>query len=260
MRLKRIMSVLLWMALAVLTAPNASPAGEKVAGKTYYTAVNIWYTKPLWINSTNYIRGKFIPAGTKVTVLEVYDNPSHDVISGSSDPDHWIRFAGGDGVKYKIIFEPKHSAPGDTVWILFRRMFSAEDPRAPGGPFSSLSAEEQENVQQGRIADGMSRNAVLMAYGYPPGHKTPSLQSNAWHYWVNRRKLTVVTFENDKAVLPEAKKTKSEPTGIEKSGSERTGNERTVEERLRTIEELKQKGIITEKEYEKKRAEILEEL
>ena len=32
----------------------------------------------------------------------------------------------------------------------------------------------------------MSKDAVLMAYGYPPDHKTPKLEDDTWSYWLGR--------------------------------------------------------------------------
>ena len=32
----------------------------------------------------------------------------------------------------------------------------------------------------------MSDEIILMAYGYPPAHRTPSLEADEWVYWLNR--------------------------------------------------------------------------
>jgi hypothetical protein len=46
----------------------------------------------------------------------------------------------------------------------------------------------------------MSKDAVVMAYGYPPSHKIPTLDSNMWTYWRDRFRRVFVYFENGKVV------------------------------------------------------------
>ena len=48
---------------------------------------------------------------------------------------------------------------------------------------------------------GMPKNAVLISYGYPPEHATPSLDTNVWRYWVNKMKSKNICFDSeDKAI------------------------------------------------------------
>jgi len=53
-----------------------------------------------------------------------------------------------------------------------------------GGLYSKFNGEEKENIKKGTIAEGMSKEAVLMAYGYPPSHRTAALASDEWAYWI----------------------------------------------------------------------------
>jgi hypothetical protein len=64
---------------------------------------------------------------------------------------------------------------------LFNRYFSAEEIQVGGGEYQVTEAE-RKNVKTGTIGLGMSKKAVLMAYGYPPTHKTPVLTSDIWYY------------------------------------------------------------------------------
>ena len=48
-------------------------AAEEVSGKTFYTTANIWYERPVLIESTNYHKGTVLPIGTKVKIKEVFD-------------------------------------------------------------------------------------------------------------------------------------------------------------------------------------------
>jgi hypothetical protein len=164
----------------------ALPAGAEkdVAGKTYYTMANIWYENPGKIYSTNYHRGAILPAGTKVTV----NNVSRKEIS----------FTDKDGLDFRIVYVSKHSSRGATVWDHFDQYFSEEDPMGKNGPFGRFTKKEKDNIRQGVLAKGMSKDAALMAYGYPPSHKTPSISANQWTYWDNRFVTRLVLFVDDK--------------------------------------------------------------
>lgn len=52
---------------------------------------------------------------------------------------------------------------------------------------SKLTEAEQKMVKQGKVEVGMSKEAVLLALGYPPVHATPSLQNDEWKYWKFQR-------------------------------------------------------------------------
>ena len=48
---------------------------------------------------------------------------------------------------------------------------------------SKFTKKEQEMIKKGKVEVGMSKEAVILAYGYPPVHATPSLDMDAWKYW-----------------------------------------------------------------------------
>jgi hypothetical protein len=162
----------------------AQGAERDVVGKTYYTTANIWYENPEKIYSTNYHRGTILPVGTKVTIKKVSDKE--------------IRFVDENNLPFKIIFLKKHSSRNMNIWDFFNQYFSELNPMRKGGPFEKFSKEEKENIQIGEITEGMSKAAVLMSYGYPPSHRTPSLKSNIWTYWINRFVKRTVYFKDDK--------------------------------------------------------------
>src|SRR5574341_236401 len=174
-------------------------AEEDVDGKTFYTTANIWYERPDLIESTNYHTGAILPVGTKVKIKEVNDGKSPGSRNAlDRDWEMFIRFADDRDRTYKMIFLSRHAGPGMSVWDYFKQYFSENDPMAEGGSFNSLTADEQKSVKTGEIASGLSKKAVIMAYGYPPGHRTPSLDSDTWVYWVNRFKTRAVNFSDDK--------------------------------------------------------------
>lgn len=190
-----VLSVLLWA--------FAAQAAEDVEGKIFYTTTNIWYENNNSIESTNYHRGLILPIGTKVKITTVWDETKPFAGVTALDQERlsiYIQFKDESDKSYKIIFLSRHAAAGSTVWDLFKQYFSQNDPMAEGGAFSSLTSEEQKMVRAGKIAPGMSKKAVIMAYGYPPGHKTPSLQLDKWIYWENLFKTRAVYFKDDSVI------------------------------------------------------------
>lgn len=169
--------------------PKSSSSGKAtkqkkvntIENKTYYTNVNIWVEYPKDIPSTNFHKGTMIPAGTKVEVTYCRRGK--------------IKFT-SEGVTYTLVHSRKHSRI--KFQELFDRYFSENDIMAKGGSFSKLTKKEQENVKSGVIDIGMSKDAVLMAYGYPPTHMTPSLSGGAWTYWKSRARRVIVHFKDGK--------------------------------------------------------------
>lgn len=168
--------VLVALSCLALTAARFAPQG-----KTYYTKVNIWYENPRRILSTNYHRGGRIPAGTEVKILNYGDGRITFFDTGTGVMTLW--------------HARRHSRI--TLQSLFDRHFSEENVRADGGKFDKLTEEEKTNIEAGTIANGMSKEAVLMAYGYPPSHRTPSLEMDSWIYWVGTRTTKIVNFNSE---------------------------------------------------------------
>ncbi len=169
--------VILVGALGITTAYAKSPKGG-----IFYTTANMWHEHDKNFLSTNFHLGYMIPAGTKVKILRY---------GGGK-----IRFKiEADEKRYTYIHARKHSRI--KLKELFNRYFSEENVMAPGGAFSKFTKEEQKNVKEGIIVPGMSKDAVLMAYGYPPTHKTRNLSNNVWTYWESRGGRIVVYFKDD---------------------------------------------------------------
>ena len=176
------------IACAGIYEPNVSPelksgylTTKKLKNKDFYTRINIWFEVPSNFLSTNFHKGVVIPIGTKVKIR------SYGGIN--------IKFVTeNDGATYTLIHARKHS--NIKLKELFHRYFSEENVMAEGGEFSKLTKDEQENIKEGEIAEGMSKEAVLMAYGYPPTHKTPDLTSNVWTYWKSRAEKILVHFKD----------------------------------------------------------------
>jgi hypothetical protein len=61
---------------------------------------------------------------------------------------------------------------------------------------ANLSELDTMGVKEGKARLGMTKEGVMMALGYPAGHKTPSLHSNTWIYWQNRWKTIAIEFDD----------------------------------------------------------------
>ena len=180
--MKLLFPKLLITLFAVLALNTAVIADDSMEGKTAYTVVNIWYDHPMKILSTNYHAGAMLPMGTKVTIDEVNRKA--------------ITFTEESGATYRIRIHIKHNnIPAEK---LVHRLFSAKDPKAKGGKFTKFSKKERNNIENGTIAMGMSKEAVIMAYGYPPTVRTHNIKQNSWTYWKNRWVTRVIRFKNNK--------------------------------------------------------------
>jgi len=167
----------------VLALTYSTLHAENLSSKTYYTKTNIWYEHSNDILSTNYHRGAILPVGTKVSIHSIRDRR--------------IRFTPeGSGQLFTLINSPKTSTI--TTEELFNKYFSTEPVGMGTGDYYQLTEVDRENIKNGTIAIGMSKKAVLMAYGYPPTHKTPLLTSDIWYYWYARLHKVNVYFKDDK--------------------------------------------------------------
>lgn len=61
-----------------------------------------------------------------------------------------------------------------------------------------FSAEARRAIENGEIETGMSKDAVLVARGYPPAHRTNVPEQNEWTYWQGTYNKRIVRFENGK--------------------------------------------------------------
>jgi len=195
----------------VLTLTFSSLYADDLSGKTYYTKTNIWYEHPDNILSTNYHRGVILPVGTKVGIHSINNRR--------------IRFTpDGSGQMFTIINDKQTN----TISIdeLFKRYFSTETVGIGIGDYYQATEADRENIKRGIITLGMSKKAVLMAYGYPPTHKTPLLTSDIWRYWYARLHKVNVYFKDDKVFKIETIEPASYP-GFIRSNVDSTGGIRS---------------------------------
>lgn len=153
----------------------------------FYTSHNIWYEHANRIWSINYKKGAIIPAGTRVTGVN---------LSGGRSPR--LDFSVEEtGLRCSVFIQPKFH-PGVSPSQYSSRMLT---PANLAQLTEGFGEDELECVRVGTIESGISKKACLVAYGYPPEHFTPSLEANRWYYWVNRfMKKELVFDQNDRTV------------------------------------------------------------
>ncbi len=68
------------------------------------------------------------------------------------------------------------------------------------GVVASFDAIDQQGIREGKVLEGMSKQAVILAIGYPPEHRTPSLDADLWRYWESKFDTIEVTFADGRVV------------------------------------------------------------
>jgi len=187
MRKISILGVLFFL-LSVLTLPASGFSGE---GGTFYTKLNIWYEKPMKIYSTNYHKGALITVGTKVKILS--KGRARFGVGKKA-----IKFREVEtGMEARIVLIKDYTNLNSEEF--FNRYFSSENV-LNSSEYVSFSSMEKKNIEEGTIEVGMSKAAVLMAYGYPPSHKTPSVETDFWTYWRSRLISFSVKFMDGRVI------------------------------------------------------------
>jgi hypothetical protein len=148
-----------------------------------YTAHNIWYEKADRVFAINYKKGIVVPAGSRVTDVRA--------VRGGTPQLHFV--VPDAGVRVTMHLQPKF-APGVTIEALRDRTLA---PKPWEQIIEGLDAKEIECVRSAVVQPGISKRAVLAAYGYPPEHFTPSLERGVWTYWINRFVKKELIFDAD---------------------------------------------------------------
>ena len=176
--------------LAIVLAFTMTACGSKLSPQQQALISNqtILYTQvPLWLQKnrvygTNYKVGTVIPLNSQVRIVKI---GSKDIIFNYQ----------GANVSYLLM--KKHTRV--TTTQLLSRAFG-EKPV----DLSGLSPAALQNILSTTVVNGMTKNEVLLARGYPPFHKTPSILSNSWRFWSTTRRSAAISFQNDKVTgLPE---------------------------------------------------------
>jgi hypothetical protein len=185
--------VLLLLLCLGMASPLSNARGEDKKPKdseavAQYLACNIWYQDSI-ISSINYKRGLVLGAGTevakvKISVGEAGALRGHQIITFTvKETDR----------EFSIKFLPNYF-PGWDVSDFRDAHFTTK-------PFEELTKgmtkSEVAAIADAKLKVGMSKEAVLAAYGYPPRHRTPSLKDNVWTYWTSTFRTREIFFDQD---------------------------------------------------------------
>lgn len=123
----------------------------------------------------------------------------HIIIPAGSKIDFPDKRARRNGFFIKVVdtgqevFFEYHEGRMEMSEQQYVELITADEPVSIEG----FSEVDQKGIKAGKAFEGMSREGVLTALGYPATHRTPSLESSSWTYWRNRFATMVVEFNVD---------------------------------------------------------------
>jgi hypothetical protein len=185
--LRRSLPATLALATLLAAACKGPAVPHPLNGQSRYLCCNMHYEKPE-ISDVNYLKGTLIPFGTRVQVLQVRKSS--------------VEFQPAGHPPITLVL--KYGKDATTMDQYLERIFLREDPHAKlpraGKDKNQAAAAEKtrKRIEDGVVEVGMTKDEVLMAIGYPPLHRTPSLDSPQWTYWANRWVTFEVYFDGDK--------------------------------------------------------------
>jgi hypothetical protein len=148
-----------------------------VLGGSYYTQFVIRYEKGTHL-TTNFRRGTAIPVNTPVKLLNITSKTIEVEVDNSSQ---------------KLLVKNVEKHTGADIYQMFDKLFAKKKVN-----LSKFTALERSHIDSGTVANGMRKDAVLVAIGYPPVTETINLDSNLWIYWSSRFDKFNVHFKNGK--------------------------------------------------------------
>lgn len=171
--------LLLWTTLLLLSSTSVFAEGsDDLLGKKLYTQVNMHSLKGKSITWVNYQVDSLIPVNSEVVVETIKGGGVIFTVTKTGERlklKNKERRSGLDGYAWA----KKHFAPKKRSLKRFNKL-------------------EKEGIRTGMAKIGMSKDAILVALGYPPAHKTPSLKGDYWLFWRNRWRKIGVTFTKGK--------------------------------------------------------------
>lgn len=146
------------------------------------TAYNLWYENPTEMDTINMQKGSIIPFGTVVEVTKASDK---EICFTTVD----------DGKKFRIEYEYKYrlQTPEEILKTVFTTR-TEEDLRG------NLDALTYEKVRRGIVEKGMTRQAVLLAYGPPCAIRTPDMALSSWLYPLDFLEYKRLIFKDNKII------------------------------------------------------------
>lgn len=174
----------LLLLLAVMAVTSCTVKDSR-QGKEMYLQTNIWHEQRE-IPSIHYHRGRILPAGTRVLLTGVYYEELFFKVVDPNVPQY--------GQSLIFTYTPTYSK------LTFGEIIDRYFAETKNPLYDSFNEMEKKNIKEGTLEIGMSKEAVLAAYGYPPTHRTPDLNLDIWRYWISRFKSVMLEFSDNKLV------------------------------------------------------------
>jgi len=133
------------------------------SGKPVYTQVGMWIEKNR-VYGTNYNRGLHIPVNTEVKVISA--NRKTIVFEYLDSKINYYVFT-------------KHTKINTDQTL--QRLFSTKKVN-----LSKFDKKTQSQIIAGSVEKGMTKDAVLLARGYPPLSSTLSIKADYWKYYKSK--------------------------------------------------------------------------
>ena len=152
------------------------PVADPRVGRVLYLCCNIHFD-PQKPEITDAIpsQGTLIPFGTRVEVQKVTKDT--------------VRFEAAGHPAITLAYD--HGSKAMPFGTYLGYLFVSDDPRLK---LKKVPARQVKLVEKSTVAPGMTRDQVVMALGYPPGDRTPSLESSTWTYVPGPGETLVVYF------------------------------------------------------------------
>ena len=184
-------------ALVLVVACKGPTVPHPLANQFRYTCCNIHYEKDT-ISDVNYLVGTMIPYGTRVQILEVRKNSVKFQATGQPPLTLVLKYGKNLSMDQYLdrIFlaaDPHAKLRADVPPARLKKV-----PDRTKRPVDQVPDKTKKLIDEGTVDVGMTRDQVLMSLGYPPAHRTPSLDAPAWTYWQNRWVTMQVYFDGDK--------------------------------------------------------------
>ena len=150
------------LAAATLLLAHAAIAQDLPKG---YTCCNLHFDKDR-ISDANWTHAPMILAGAPIKVLAFRTNEADVEI---------------DGKPYVIAHE--YGRKQENVEQFVRKIVV---PSNPGQKIAKWPEPVRNAIRVGTVVNGMTREQVIVSVGYPPTHRTPSLDAPVWNHWQSR--------------------------------------------------------------------------
>jgi hypothetical protein len=186
--MKKMLTLIATTALLIGLFAPTTRAGEAKASPAlkdgeHYLAYNVWYENPDRLYSINYKRGNILPAGSVVSKVRVEPGRTPKIHFHHNEYE----------TDFVIHFTKKYH--GTLTAEKFKDRMLTDKPIEE--LTKDMSDLEKDAIQAGQVSAGMSKEAVLIAWGYPPEHRTVSIKAPSWIFWTSRFVNKTLQFDQD---------------------------------------------------------------